>query len=122
MPGGQSLKAIGGGDIKAIPGTPGVPEAYGLLPHTDANPAGEDTISRHHIRMLLDQAHLQMPSLDSRAIQLTGALEGLLAGLERKNRWTLAEQAREVSLDGMQRRRYHASWCRPFLWHASVGF
>ncbi|GAB3569458.1 hypothetical protein GCM10027445_21330 [Amycolatopsis endophytica] len=34
MPGGQSLKAIGGGDIKAIPGTPGCRRAYGQLPDT----------------------------------------------------------------------------------------
>jgi hypothetical protein len=30
-------------------------------------------------------------------------VSGLVAGLERKNGWTLAEQAGEVSPDGMQR-------------------
>jgi hypothetical protein len=32
-----------------------------------------------------------------------GGMWGLVAGLERKNGWTLAEQAGEVSPDGMQR-------------------
>ncbi len=35
---------------------------------------------------------------------------GLVAGLERKNGWTLAEQAGEVSPDGMQRLLRWADW------------
>jgi SRSO17 transposase len=37
-------------------------------------------------------------------------LSGLVAGLERKNGWTLAERAGEVSPDGMQRLLRHADW------------
>jgi SRSO17 transposase len=37
-------------------------------------------------------------------------LAGLVAGLERKNGWTLAERAGEVSPDGMQRLLRHADW------------
>src|ERR1700742_519201 len=37
-------------------------------------------------------------------------LAGLVAGLDRKNGWTLAEQAGEVSPDGMQRLLRHADW------------
>ena len=39
-------------------------------------PAGEGTISRVHIRMLLGQAHLDAADLDVLAVQLTAALEG----------------------------------------------
>jgi SRSO17 transposase len=35
---------------------------------------------------------------------------GLVAGLERKNGWTLAERAGEVSPDGMQRLLRRADW------------
>jgi SRSO17 transposase len=37
-------------------------------------------------------------------------LSGLVAGLERKNGWTLAERAGEVSPDGMQRLLRRADW------------
>jgi hypothetical protein len=37
-------------------------------------------------------------------------LQGLLAGLERKNGWTLAEHAGAVSPDGMQRLLRTADW------------
>jgi len=37
-------------------------------------------------------------------------LAGLVAGLERKNGWTLAERAGEVTPDGMQRLLRHADW------------
>ena len=37
-------------------------------------------------------------------------LRGLLAGLERKNGWTLAEHAGAVSPDGMQRLLRTADW------------
>jgi SRSO17 transposase len=37
-------------------------------------------------------------------------LAGLVAGLERKNGWTPAERAGEVSPDGMQRLLRHADW------------
>jgi hypothetical protein len=37
-------------------------------------------------------------------------VSGLVAGLERKNGWTLAEWAGEVSPDGMQRLLRRADW------------
>jgi SRSO17 transposase len=37
-------------------------------------------------------------------------VSGLIAGLERKNSWTLAERAGEVSPDGMQRLLRRAGW------------
>ena len=37
-------------------------------------------------------------------------LRGLLAGVERKNGWQLAEHAGEHSRDGMQRLLNHARW------------
>ena len=37
-------------------------------------------------------------------------VSGLVAGLERKNGWTLAEWAHEVSPDGMQRLLRRADW------------
>src|ERR1700728_2806278 len=37
-------------------------------------------------------------------------VSGLVAGLERKNGWTLAERAGEVSPDGMQRLLRWADW------------
>ncbi|HEX2288769.1 MAG TPA: IS701 family transposase, partial [Pseudonocardiaceae bacterium] len=37
-------------------------------------------------------------------------LQGLLAGLSRKNGWTVAEHAGEVSPDGMQRLLRWADW------------
>ncbi len=37
-------------------------------------------------------------------------LEGLLSELERKNGWTIAEHAEEVSPDGMQRLLRTADW------------
>ncbi|WP_425425617.1 transposase, partial [Amycolatopsis marina] len=37
-------------------------------------------------------------------------VSGLVAGLERKNGWTLAEQSGEVSPDGMQRLLRWADW------------
>src|SRR5919201_4113331 len=37
-------------------------------------------------------------------------VSGLVAGLERKNGWTLAEHAGEVSPDGMQRLLRRADW------------
>jgi SRSO17 transposase len=39
-----------------------------------------------------------------------GYVSGLVAGLERKNGWTLAEQAGELSPDGMQRLLRRADW------------
>jgi SRSO17 transposase len=39
-----------------------------------------------------------------------GFLRGLLAGVERKNGWQLAEQAGEATPDGMQRLLNHARW------------
>ena len=37
-------------------------------------------------------------------------MSGLVAGLEHKNRWTLAERAGEVAPDGMQRLLRRADW------------
>jgi len=42
--------------------------------------------------------------------RVLGYLRGLLAGLERKNGWTLAEHAGEVVPDGMQRLLRTAAW------------
>jgi polyketide synthase 12 len=39
-------------------------------------PAGEATITRLHVRMLLVAADVAVPDVDSLAVQLTGALEG----------------------------------------------
>jgi SRSO17 transposase len=39
-----------------------------------------------------------------------GFLRGLLAGVERKNSWQLAEQAGAATPDGMQRLLNHARW------------
>jgi hypothetical protein len=39
-----------------------------------------------------------------------GYLQGLLAGLNRKNGWAVAEHAGEVSPDGMQRLLRWADW------------
>jgi SRSO17 transposase len=43
-------------------------------------------------------------------VRVLAYLRGLLAPLERKNGWTLAEQAGEASPDGMQRLLYGADW------------
>lgn len=37
-------------------------------------------------------------------------VSGLVAGLERKNGWTLAERAGEIGPDGMQRLLRRADW------------
>ena len=50
--------------------------ARAALDGTQPIPAGEGTISRVHIRMLLGQAHLDAADLDVLAVQLTAALEG----------------------------------------------
>jgi AcrR family transcriptional regulator len=50
--------------------------ARAALDRNQPIPAGEDTISRVHLRALLTEAQLGFPDLDSLAIQLTGALEG----------------------------------------------
>jgi SRSO17 transposase len=42
--------------------------------------------------------------------RVRGYVSGLVAGLERKNGWTLAERAGEVSADGMQRLLRWADW------------
>lgn len=48
------------------------------LDPTQPVPAGEGTVSRLHIRMLLGQAGLNIADLDSLAVQLTAALDGPL--------------------------------------------
>ncbi len=50
--------------------------ARAALDRNQPVPAGEDTISRVHLRALLTEAQVAFPDLDSLAIQLTGALEG----------------------------------------------
>ena len=61
----------------------------------------------------LDRVHGRIASRFTRSEPRARAREyvsGLLAGLERKNGWTLAEQAGEVSPDGMQRLLGWADW------------
>jgi SRSO17 transposase len=61
----------------------------------------------------LDRVHERIGGRFARSEPRNRAREyvsGLVAGLERKNGWTLAEQAGEVSPDGMQRLLRWADW------------
>lgn len=61
----------------------------------------------------LDEVHARIASRFSRSeprARAAAYLRGLLAPLERKNGWTLAEQAGESSPDGMQRLLATADW------------
>jgi SRSO17 transposase len=61
----------------------------------------------------LDAVHARIAGRFARAeprARVREYLSGLVAGLERKNGWTLAERAGEVSPDGMQRLLRHADW------------
>jgi SRSO17 transposase len=61
----------------------------------------------------LDRVHARIAGRFTRSEPRARAREyvsGLVAGLERKNGWTLAEQAGEVSPDGMQRLLRRADW------------
>ncbi|MDQ2589109.1 IS701 family transposase [Saccharothrix yanglingensis] len=61
----------------------------------------------------LDRVHARIGGRFSRSESRSRAREyllGLTAGLERKNGWTLAERAGEVSPDGMQRLLRRADW------------
>ena len=61
----------------------------------------------------LDEVHARIASRFFRSEpreRVAAYLRGLLAPLERKNGWTLAEQAGEASLDGMQRLLATADW------------
>ena len=61
----------------------------------------------------LDRVHGRIAGRFARAeprARVREYLSGLVAGLERKNGWTLAERAGEVSPDGMQRLLRHADW------------
>jgi SRSO17 transposase len=61
----------------------------------------------------LDRVHERIADRFTRSEPRNRAREyvsGLVAGLERKNGWTLAEQAGEVSPDGMQRLLRWADW------------
>src|SRR4030081_3158495 len=61
----------------------------------------------------LDRVHARVAGRFAGAEPRVRAREyvsGLVAGLERKNGWTLAEQAGEVSRDGMQRLLRRADW------------
>jgi SRSO17 transposase len=61
----------------------------------------------------LDRVHERIAGRFGRAEPRARAREymsGLVAGLERKNGWTLAERAGEVSPDGMQRLLRRADW------------
>ena len=61
----------------------------------------------------LDEVHERIASRFSRSEpreRVAAYLRGLLAPLERKNGWTLAEQAGEASPDGMQRLLATADW------------
>ncbi|WP_460401316.1 IS701 family transposase [Actinophytocola sediminis] len=61
----------------------------------------------------LDRVHARIAGRFTRSEPRVRAREyvsGLVAGLERKNGWTLAEQAGEASPDGMQRLLRRADW------------
>ena len=61
----------------------------------------------------LDQLHERIAGRFGRAeprARVREYVSGLVAGLERKNGWTLAEWAHEVSPDGMQRLLNFYSW------------
>src|SRR5918998_877366 len=61
----------------------------------------------------LDRLHARIAGRFTRAEPRRRArqyLSGLVAGLDRKNGWTLAEQAGDVSPDGMQRLLRWADW------------
>ena len=61
----------------------------------------------------LDQVHKRIAGRFARSeprARVREYLSGLVAGLERKNGWTLAERAGEVSPDGMQRLLRRADW------------
>ena len=61
----------------------------------------------------LDRVHERIAGRFARAEPRSRVREyvsGLVAGLERKNGWTLAEWAGEVSPDGMQRLLRRADW------------
>ena len=61
----------------------------------------------------LDRVHALIAGRFTRSeprARARGYVPGLVAGLERKNGWTLAEQAGEVSPDGMQRLLRRADW------------
>jgi SRSO17 transposase len=61
----------------------------------------------------LDQVHERIAGRFARSeprARVREYVSGLVAGLERKNGWTLAERAGEVSPDGMQRLLRRADW------------
>ena len=61
----------------------------------------------------LDRLHERIAGRFGRAeprARVREYVSGLVAGLERKNGWTLAEWAGEVSPDGMQRLLRRADW------------
>jgi SRSO17 transposase len=61
----------------------------------------------------LDRVHKRIAGRFGRAeprARVRGYVSGLVAGLERKNGWTVAEHAGEVSPDGMQRLLRRADW------------
>ena len=61
----------------------------------------------------LDRVHARIGGRFTRAeprVRAREYMSGLVAGLERKNGWTLAEHAGEVSPDGMQRLLRKAGW------------
>jgi SRSO17 transposase len=61
----------------------------------------------------LDRLHELIAGRFARAeprARVRGYVSGLVAGLERKNGWTLAEQAGETVPDGMQRLLRRADW------------
>jgi hypothetical protein len=58
-----------------------------------------------HVAAELDRVHERIAGRFARAeprARVRENVSGLVAGLERKNGWTLAERAGEVSPDGMQ--------------------
>ena len=61
----------------------------------------------------LDRLHERIAGRFGRSeprVRVREYVSGLVAGLERKNGWTLAERAGEVGPDGMQRLLRRADW------------
>src|SRR6185312_864683 len=61
----------------------------------------------------LDQLHERIAGRFARSeprVRVREYVSGLVTGLERKNGWTLAEHAGEISPDGMQRLLRRADW------------
>ena len=67
------------------------------------------TLWRKELDQLFERVGQQFARAEPRE-RMTRYVDGLLAELERKNGWTLAEHAGEISPDGMQRLLRKADW------------